>query len=829
MTIGFKRVGLRMMLAAGTAPLAFGLAGPVFAQGSGPSPAITPNGGTPAASAPAGLAEIVVTAQRRSENLQKAGVAVAVISPTQLLNAGVVTSSSLNAAVPALDVAQAGGANTSYFLRGVGNFTVNAYADPAVAFNYDGVYVGRPTSTTFAFYDLERIEVLKGPQGILYGRNATGGAINVLPAKPILNEFGGYITADVGNFSSKGVEGAINLPISDTAAVRVSGKVIDDGGYNDDGTSDQKGDAARLQLLYKPTSDLSIRLAADYEHQGGVGPGASFNGELHYAPGAPATGGDIANYRYVAAPSTLGPFSGLHTPAAEAYFSSLSIDTSFINPAPSLYPSLNNDYWGLNAEIAWKTSLGTLTWIPAYRDSHIDAVFNGPGFYAGLNKEHDRQFSSELRFAANPIGPLDLLGGFYYFKEDIDADYTFDQYQINVYQSLSTGTQSFAGFARAVYHVTDRLRLVGGARYTDDNKHFNLHTGDTLVEICANAPPPFGSGCYGGPSVPPLTSLSAFPYQPAPIPNGPPVPFGTAGNLLVDSRLVQNSAKSFDRLTYRGAVEYDLAPRSLLYVSYETGFRSGGFSASQTYPTYNPEFIKATTIGLKNRFFDNSLQLNVEGFYWDYTNQQVTHFGVEADGSANLFTQNLGSSTIKGVDLDGQWLAAHDTLIRGSVQYLDNTIDSFSYTQPYGGFNNPPVTGCAVSSPANAAAAQVYTINCAGKSGYNSPKWSVNLGGDQTFRFSDYAVVLSADLRYRSNRVLGFEQLPQQMSGADTILDLNARFGPRSDQWSLSVFVRNVTNTAEATAAQYSGSSGDTITTNYAPPRTYGARLTARF
>ena len=135
-----------------------------------------------------GLAEIVVTAQRKVESAQKAGIAIDVVSAADLLKTGANTAQSLNSVAPALVITQLGGPNTGFFVRGVGNFTGNAYSDPAIAFSLDGVYLGRPTSTAGTFYDLERVEVLKGPQGTLYGRNATGGAVNVLPNKPRLGE-----------------------------------------------------------------------------------------------------------------------------------------------------------------------------------------------------------------------------------------------------------------------------------------------------------------------------------------------------------------------------------------------------------------------------------------------------------------------------------------------------------------------------------------------------------------------------------------------------------------------------------------------------------------
>ncbi|HEU0043510.1 TonB-dependent receptor [Sphingomonas sp.] len=233
-----------------------------------------------------GLEDIIVTAQRRSESLQRAAVAVDVVTAGDLAAAGVVTATTLNAAVPSLSVQQGGGANNVFFIRGVGNFTLNGYSDPAIAFDLDGVYMGRPTSTTATFFDLERIEVLKGPQGTLYGRNATGGAVNVIPVRPRIHELSVAASAGYGNYNASDLEAVVNVPLGPLAAFRIAGKLVDRDGYNQDGTLDDVGHGVRAQLLFQPTDRLNIRLAADYSHQDGAGPGGSYLGHELFTAGA---------------------------------------------------------------------------------------------------------------------------------------------------------------------------------------------------------------------------------------------------------------------------------------------------------------------------------------------------------------------------------------------------------------------------------------------------------------------------------------------------------------------------------------------------------------
>ncbi len=767
-----------------------------------------------------GLTEIIVTAQRKVENSQKAGIAIDVVSGKDLIKAGTINAQSLNAVAPSLVITQLGGPNTGFFVRGVGNFTGNPYSDPAIAFSLDGVYLGRATSTAGTFYDLERVEVLKGPQGTLYGRNATGGAVNVLPAKPVLGDLSGSMSAGYGNYNDVNLEAEVNAPLGDKAAIRIAGKLARHDGYNSDGTDDLDSKAFRVQLLFKPTSDFSIRIGGDYSFVGGMGPGMQYDGTEIPSPGSPATATSPANYTFV--PANLPSRSGLLSPAAAAYFSTLMIEPTSIFPAPLSRPYESNNYFGIYSEINWTTTAGTLTVIPAYRGARLHTDFNGPSFAGALLNDKDKQFSIEARFAGKQIGPIEWLIGGYYFNEAIDAIDTYSQYFVQSYQNFGTGTKSGAAFGRLIVHATDKLRFIGGMRYTHDAKYFNGGS-DTLLEFCG----PVFSGpgpCQGGPSVPATTSLAATSAALGiPLIPGVPASYGTRGNTLIDLPYAQNAVLGNSKVTYRLAGEYDLAPRILAYASYETGYRSGGFSLAPGYETYLPETLDAATLGIKSRVLNNRLQLNLELFHWKYHNQQVAHFGVDATGATNNFTQNIGQATIQGFDFDGRFLLTPTTLLTGSVQYLDTKLNSFSYVASPVAGNAPPVTGCAVT------ATTVYTVDCSGRPESNSPKWSVNLGAEQTFTIGEYKIVANGAMRYRSNRNSGFEYLPQEQSGSDTIFDAGLAFSPNTEKWAISAYIRNIGNVAVQNITQFIGSVGNTVTTQLAPPRTYGVTARVKF
>lgn len=776
------------------------------------SPATLPETDTAAADAQTppeqGLGDIIVTAQRRAENLQRAAVPVDVVSAEALLKTGVTDPSALGTLVPALSVNPAGGNRANFFLRGVGNFTANPTFDSAIAFNYDGVYIGRPGSTSGLFYDLERIEVLKGPQGTLYGRNATGGAINVLPVRPKIGQVSGYVTGSYGNYDAIATEGAINLPLGTSGAIRVSGAFLDRDGYLTDGTSDEETRALRFQMMSELTPDLTVRVSADYAHSGGRGPGISYDYGYRFDP----TAG-----QFILADSGLGPKVGAFDPRAQTFRQSLRAGPAGRNlTGIDRLPFIDNDFYGANAELNYDTGFGSFTVIPAWRFAKQDNVAVVQGFAAGV-KQKDEQFSLEARFVGDRIGPIDYTLGAYYFYETNKGSYAVGQQALFNTQQIAQRTKSYASFGRVTAHLSDTFRVVGGLRYTADRKRF-AGQADSLVIICA-AP-----ACPTVPLFPSVDRIEDLGLPIIPSPGGvAPIP-GTGAIVARLPALVVNARLPKNRFTYRGAVEFDVAERSLLYASVETGFRSGGFSLATGFETYQPEYLTAYTVGSKNRFFDNRLQLNIEGFYWKYRDQQLAYIGLDRGGRQGFFTQNIGRAEIYGVDAESRLLVTPTTAINAQVQYLRTKYQGFAYQVPTG--MSPPFTGCATS--VNATAPAFTTIDCSGQPAFNSPKWTVNVGGDQTFNVGDYKLIATADTQYRSSRVVGFQYQPGQVVGSTWQTNAQLGFGPADDGWSIAGFVRNIENNRYAVGANdFAIGSALVIVTN--PPRTYGVRGTVRF
>lgn len=755
------------------------------------------------------LEEIVVTAQRRAENLQRAAVAVSVVGADALANGNVTQSSQLTTLVPALQVSSSGATNL-FYLRGVGTFAVNAFSDPAIAFNYDGVYVGRPSATTGVFYDVERVEVLKGPQGTLYGRNATGGAINILPAKPRIGETSGNFSATVGNYDTITLQGGANFGVSDTSAIRLAGVFSKHDGYLSDGTSDEDGKGARIQFLVEPTTDLTIRIGADYFENGGLGGGAALA-----AIRDPFTGNIT--------PSPLGRDVGVFDPRVEEILTSqynFQVGRTLGPLQPE--PGTDSKFWGANAEVNLTTNFGTFTFVPAYRKAHLKARNGVTTFFSDFDEETD-QYSAELRFASPSDGPLQYLLGGYYYREESDVRDSFHQQALTNFITGILETRSAAAFGRLTWNISDTLRLTGGLRYTDDRKTIDGNA-NTFINICLAPACPDGLLLSYAPTADEMIATNGL-IGPFPSPNPAfgsvfisPAP--TAANNIVGRNIaVVDAVQSTSKLTYRLGAEFDAGPNSLIYASYETGYRGGGFSfaADVSKQQYQPETIKAFTLGSKNRFMGNRLQINAEAFYWKYEDQQVAHFGVDTTGASAFFTENIGNSRNFGGEIESQFLATPTTLLSANIQYLDAKYTDFTYITPA-----PPPTRCAVipGSPS--------TVDCSGLTALRAPRWTMNFGLRQTVPLGSYQVVFDGSARYQSGSYIGFELLDAQRQESYWTGSVSAAFGPENEDWAITAFVNNIgdqrpwgNNIYNNIANLFAAAPG--------APRLYGLRLSVKY
>ena len=392
-----------------------------------------------------GLEEVTVTAQRREESLQNAAIPLQTFDQEQLTQAGMESAQDLGLISPALGISAGGGPLTSLFVRGVGALTVNPLTDSAVAQNVDGVYLGRSSGAAAQFmYDMARVELLKGPQGTLYGRNATGGVVNYISNKPILGENSGYVQGEFGNYGKIGLQGAANLAVSDDLAIRVAGNKLERDGFSDDGTNDQDSYSVRGQVLFEPNEKLSIRVVADYTKLEATGPGGDLFGSYANPPL-----GSITDFT----PSGLPINSGPTDPDANAIRGQVLHTPSFAPFLPIDRQKLYQDisWTGYMAEINYETDLGTLTFLPAYRESEQDYTFVGPGFSPAKTQEENEQTSYELRFATELDSSLNAVLGAFYIEEEISTSGVFQQNYASPMQNYDNGGESWAIFGQGTF------------------------------------------------------------------------------------------------------------------------------------------------------------------------------------------------------------------------------------------------------------------------------------------------------------------------------------------------------------------------------------------
>lgn len=808
----------------------------------------------PKANENAGIEEVIVTAQRRAQSLQDAALAVQSFDTDALTQSGIESATDLGLLSPALGISAGGGPLASFFVRGVGALTVNPLTDSAIAQNVDGVYLGRSSGAAGqALFDLERVELLKGPQGTLYGRNATGGVVNYIPNKPVLGENSGYIQAEVGNYSKLGLQGAANIALSDDVAIRISGNKLERDGFSDDGTNDKDSFGLRGQLLFNASDKLSIRLAVDHSEVSGKGAGGDLYGTYSNDTGS------LSEFTPTGLPIDSGPSDA----GANAIRSATLHTPSFAPFQPidgqDLYQDIS--WTGFSAEINYQTDVGTLTFIPAYRESEQDYQFSGPGFAPAKTAEENNQTSFELRFATDLDGPLNGILGAFHIEEEISTSTVFAQNYASPIQNYDNGGDSWAVFGQGTFDLSETFRLNAGVRYTEDSK-FVDGISDTFVTFCGGAPftgnfltpgpPPFNSfanGCASGamPAQPVTSDRDAFiqhfvdegliaadsvadipgrgrpPVYNFNLPGGvPPTPGRNPEPILGaivnvgDGELA--SELSYSETTYRLGAEWDWAESNLLFATFETGYRAGGVDlAVGSASTYDSEFIDAITIGSKNRFMDNTLQVNAELFLWKYDGQQVTYFTTLEGASA--FPIANADATIQGLDLDVIWAATGSTTFGLNVQYLEASYDKLALISDPGKGR----FGCS----SNGVSDGVESYDCSGSDMLYSPEIGADLNINHVIDLANHQLSLTAMVSHRSEQQTNFLLLEDTKSDSYTTLNLDATLYSGDEDWSVSAFVRNATD--ERFSVNTNVSNRGLAYTIFSPPRTFGVRFNASF
>ena len=680
------------------------------------------------------LPEVVVTANKRSEDVQKIAEAVTPVEGRTLVQQGVTDVRQVGTLVPGIVLGQ-DYIYTQIDIRGVGANNDAPALDPAVAFNIDGVYQPRDYGTYGSFFDISRIEVVRGPQGTLYGRNATGGSINVVTNKPV-QSYQFAAEGDVGNYSQIRSFGMVNLPLGDDLAIRAAVQQSKHDGYLSSGFNDADSVAGRLQALYRPTNDVSFLIGADFFHD-------SSNG-AHTIIGLPY----------------------LHP--SDPWYDPLSVDQA--KAAGGAHSNFSS--WSTHAQLDWNLGMAGLTDILAYKHVHADGTDPVVGVYSSSNTR-DWSVSNELRLASNDSGsPFKWVGGLYFFHEDDFSHavyfshsrfFSFDSVTDNPFIKET----SWAAFGQGTYSVTPRLRLTGGLRYSIDSKEA---TGQNQVFLTFPPGPQFLSA----------TTPDDYPKT------------------------------TWHRLDWRVGVDFDLTPQSMAYANIATGFLDGGFNLGARVgllPDFEPEKLTAYTVGLKNRFLDSRLQVNLEAFYYDYKDYIVSVY-LTSGTAAGQFALFNTPARIYGAELEAVWRLTQNDVLSGNLSLLHARYGDFVQT-----FVSTGLT------------------NLSGQKLEKAPALMIQAGYEHTFPLPHGdSIRFSVQTHHESSYWTLFDHTPGSKQPAYTKTNIVITYQAPGDHWHVQAYVNNLENEAViATAAPPNSGSPTVPWVHIEEPRLYGVRFGVNF
>ena len=713
-----------------------------------------------------GLEEVIVTATKRDEGVQEIPVSVTAFSQADLDMMGFRNLEGVQEATPNLNFSvQSAGQNVARVtLRGIGTETLVGGGDPGIALHIDGVYVGRNSVAAGNIFDIERVEVLRGPQGTLYGRNATGGSINLITKRPT-DEFGGHADISLGNYNSVLLRGVLNVPLSDNINSRLSLYSDTRDGYlenlyNGRDNADKDSQGARLQLLWDLDNGNEILVRGYYSTYGGTGPGTRYLWD------------DISTANGYPAGHSTGVSSGPAPPpgariVADLFGNATTTQGDSILPRPTGFHQLRKDapefvdqtITGMDVEASINLSdTVLLRSISSFQTNDneilVDSDISELPIQTRYRKNDAEQFSQEFNLVSQSDSAFQWILGAYFYHEELTEVFntTTPAGLLPLTVPLPPGAvpggggiaqdriaehevDSYALFAQASYDLTDRLSLTGGLRYTRDEKDQYRPTGGQ-VDLTNNYLAG-GGGAIG--------------------------PFGPS-----------SANDSWSEPTYRVSLDYQLANDNLLFASYSRGYKSGGFDfnggrfegtggniAGGEQVPYEPEFVNAYEIGSKNKFNDGRVLLNVTAFLYDYTDLQV--FRLTGDGP---LTDNAAESTIWG--LEGEFKFAPTDAMRfdAAIGYLDATYDDYVVELP------PPAQ------------------NFAGNNLNYAPEWTMHAGAEYTAAVGQGEVIFRVDWSYRDDTF--FDRGNTEFDTQDAYSLVNARIRYSTENWYLDIFGKNI-------------------------------------
>lgn len=711
----------------GAAAAAIIWSAPIFAQTASP-----PNTGQVDDPATAGDGDIIVTAQKRETALQQTPLAITALGGAGLDSRSIDSAVDLAASVPGANFSTNGGA-TSITIRGVGSDGLSQPKDdPSVASHIDGVYLARPVSLAASFYDLERIEVLRGPQGTLYGRNATGGALNIITKAPT-KDFEAKGDASYGNYNALQLRGAINIPLASTLAFRAVGYYNKHDGYGEQlNPAFKDGDDAndiggRATLLWEPASTLSVMLRANLFYSDGVGPSRTLLDTRSLAGVRDANG--------VAYGSTTGAIF-VNRCGFAAFPQACSNPRAIQTVLPESQKVRSNTF---SAAADWTvTDSISLKSITGYTDFKQDkGGASRPFQSADSNASFDyvsasSTWSQEFNLNYDAGGPFTAVAGAYFL--DDDGSNLFESIAINPNAVASvevdsySETHSLAFFGEANFEVVNGFTLTGGLRYTKETK-----SGNSQSRI--NIP-------FGAPFTVPLTGEIDF--------------------------------KSTD---YKVGFDWKIKDGIFLYGNYSTAFKSGGVNTGIPVALfYQPERLKAFQAGIRTDWFDRRLRVNIDAYHYDYQNPQITQVLGQS-----LETQNAASAKVKGVEAVIEVRPVAGLTLSSQASYADSA---------YGPGRISDIIDL------NAFGQTVFgSIEIEGNPLRFTPKWTFGASAAYNMSVSDRTdLAFRVDYLWQDDATTRPQNLVIDQIPAYSVLNATARASFNKKRYFVELFGKNLTN-----------------------------------
>jgi iron complex outermembrane recepter protein len=685
-------------------------------------------GSTFAQGASAQLEEIVVTAQKRAESVQEVPIAINAFSGELLANTGITDTEDLGMVTPGLVMNQ-GGVASSPFIRGLGSQDASAAQDQSVATYIDGVLMNSVTGSAAVLNNIERVEVLKGPQGTLFGRNTTGGVINIItkdPSQdPSLKLRAGYGNYERYNFYAYGTTG-----ITDNTAADLSVFTSDQGeGFSKnvftgfDGNKRENELAVRSKWKYEgDTVDLTF-----------IGFYEEFSDDKGYVRGVPKGMRDQA---------------GLPAPSDEFDY---AVDTDgfadFDNTGLSLRIDKNFDSVDLVSISAWnKNNL----------DSYTDNDFSSLYWNNARIIFYDEVFTQEFQILSNTDSDLSWIAGAFFLEQESYGRYRIDGPAVGapvvsfIELNGSVDTSSMAFFGEISYDFTDATTFTAGVRWTEDEREFSSNPGFLL-------------------GFPETLDLGAGPMPIAPLlglPAGTPSPVVTP---------LADDDKTFDEITYRFVLNHQLTEDVMIYGSFNHGFRSGNYitPVAATPAPFDPEIIDAWEIGFKSDLLDGTLRWNASAFYYEVDDLQLqVLLGVATA------TINAAEAEIKGFDTDITLQATDELSFQLGASFVDGE---------YQNFPNAPSN---VFLPGGGAAAQTIAIDASGNQITGQPEWFITAGTTYT-TVTDSGEWTTA-IRAAYNDGFPWEPDGQLVQESYTLVNATLGWRDPSDTWGVQLQGKNL-------------------------------------